>query len=470
MITKTDFLTYLDSPRHLWAIKHNKLDKKDIDIYLQHLLEQGYQVEELAIDYIKKYILPQYSTSQDDLHIQQTQVDGIYEARVDILIKNEHTDKWDMYEIKSSSKVDNKHRYDATFQYLVFDKWYDIENIYILHLDKDYERQGEISLPDLFLCENINQDVENLKDEVLGLRLDAFKVSESNDVDSTLACIRPKQCPCPSLCHPNLPDYSIYDINRITQNKSKVRDLEALGIIDIYDIPEDFELSDIQRKQVNVAQSKEAYIDREEIEEMFEDLKYPLYFLDYETFNPAIPIFDGYRPFDHITFQYSLHVLDKNNNLTHYEYLHTDKSDPIPHLLSSLKDHIKDDDGSIVVWNKSFEGSRNKRMGEIYPEFEDFCEDMNDQLFDLMDVFKDQKYDDPKFKGSYSIKSVLPVLVPELSYKELNVQNGAMAMASWYDFVFKDGKNMDIKNDLLRYCELDTLAMVRVFEELKKVV
>ncbi|MDD3475135.1 MAG: DUF2779 domain-containing protein, partial [Candidatus Dojkabacteria bacterium] len=449
MITKTDFLTYLDSPRHLWAVKHNKIDKKDIDVYLKHLLEQGYEVEELAVDYIKKYILPKYSTNKDDLHIQATQVDGIYEARVDVLIRNEHTDKWDMYEIKSSSKVDNKHRYDATFQYLVFDKVYDIDNIYILHLNGDYEKEGEISLPDLFTIENINSDVNNLKNEVLDLRLDAFKISESNDVDETLACIRPKQCPCPSLCHPNLPEYSIYDINRITQNEGKVRDLEALGIIDIYDIPEDFELSDIQRKQVNVAQSEEAYIDKEEIEAMFDDLEYPLYFLDYETFNPAIPLFNGYRTFDHITFQYSLHVLDNDGNLTHYEYLHTDMTDPIPSLLSSLKEHIKDDDGSIVVWNKSFEGTRNKRMGEIYPEFEDFCEDMNDRLFDLMDVFKDQKYDDPKFKGSYSIKSVLPVLVPELSYKNLNVQNGAMAMASWYDYVFKDGKSKNIENDLL---------------------
>jgi predicted RecB family nuclease len=162
-----------------------------------------------------------------------------------------------------------------------------------------------------------------------------------------------------------------------------------------------------------------------------------------------------------------LHVLTQDGNLEHFEYLHTKRTDPIPHLLDSLKEHIKDD-GSIVVWNKGFEGGRNKHMGGIYPEYRDFCEGMNERLFDLMDVFKDSFYDDPKFKGSYSIKSVLPVLVPDLSYENLDIRNGAMAMASWYDFVFKDEKDERVIDDLLKYCKLDTLAMVRVFEELRK--
>jgi hypothetical protein len=202
---------------------------------------------------------------------------------------------------------------------------------------------------------------------------------------------------------------------------------------------------------------------------MFSSLEYPLYFLDYETFNPAIPLFDGYSPFDHITFQYSLHILSKDGDLEHFEYLHTEKTDPIPHLLNSLREHIKDE-GSVVVWNKGFEGGRNKRMGNLYPKYEDFCKGMNDRLFDLMDVFRENLYDDPKFKGSYSIKSVLPVLVPELSYESLDIRNGAMAMASWYDFVFKDEKDERVIDDLLKYCKLDTLAMIRVFEELGKIV
>jgi hypothetical protein len=422
-------------------------------------------VEELAIKYVKEYLIPKYGVTKDDVLIQHTYINKEYEARTDILIKNK--DGWDMYEVKSSSKVKKEHKYDATFQYLVFRKGYDIKNVYVLHLNKEYVKEGDISLPNLFVAENITKDVKELKEEVLRLREDALVVSKNDDMNSTVGCIKPKECPCPSLCHPKLPNYSIYDINRL--NEQKARDLEEMGIVDIYDVPDDFELSTLQKKQVDVAKADEVYIEKGRIKDMFKTLEYPLYFLDYETFNPAIPLFDGYGPFDHITFQYSLHVLSEDGDLEHFEYLHTEKSDPIPSLLDSLKGHIKDE-GSIVVWNKGFEGGRNKHMGKVYTEYKDFCESMNDRLFDLMDVFKNNLYDDPKFKGSYSIKSVLPVLVPELSYENLDIRNGAMAMASWYDFVFKGEKDKKVINDLLKYCELDTLAMVRVFEELRKML
>jgi hypothetical protein len=440
----------------------------DIDVYLQHLMDQGYEVEGLAMEYVKKYLLDEYGVSKDSLLMQPTQIDDVYEARTDILIKRKDG-KWDMYEVKSSSKVKKEHIYDATFQYLVFSKKYEIGNVYILHLNKEYVRDGDIYLPDLFIAEDITGDVEKLKEEVLQKREKAYQISELDDYTESIACIRPKECPCPSLCHPNLPNYSIYDINRITGNEGSVRMLEGMGVLDVMDVPKGFELSEKQRFQVDVAQSGEVYVDKEGIRDMFEELVYPLYFLDYETFNPAIPLFDGYSPFDHITFQYSLHVLDESGKLDHFEYLHTERTDPIPHLLDSLREHIKDE-GSIVVWNMGFEGGRNRRMGEIYTEYMDFCEGMNERLFDLMDVFRNQLYDDPKFRGSYSIKSVLPVLVPELSYESLGIHNGAMAMASWNDLVFNGKEDKNIKNDLLKYCELDTLAMVRVWEELEGMI
>jgi len=215
-----------------------------------------------------------------------------------------------------------------------------------------------------------------------------------------------------------------------------------------------------------MAQRGDLYIDKLGIKERFEELRHPIFFLDYETFNPAIPLFDGYKPFDHITFQYSVHVKrDEGNELEHYEYIHLDKTDPIPTLLESLK-KVLGEKGSIVVWNKSFEGSRNTRMGEIYLKYEEFCENMNDRMFDLMEIFRDQLYIDPKIKGSYSIKQVLPLLVPELKYEDLNIKEGASAMINWHEMVYGTGD--EVKDSLLRYCELDTLAMVRILEEIKK--
>lgn len=467
MITKTDFLTYLDAPRHLWALKNNLIDRDTLDVYLGHLIRQGYDVERLAVEYSKKYLMKEYGCGNDDILIQPKAIDGEFEARTDILIKDSTTGRWDMYEVKASTKVDRDNRYDATFQYLVFSKSYDIDNVYILHLNKEYVRDGELYLPELFVRENLNSSIEELKDEVLDLREDAYLVSQLDDISKTISCIKPKGCPCIDKCHPKLPEYSIYDINNLTASKRKIFDLRDMDIESVYDVPKNFDLSFKQRLQVDIAQSNEIFIDKEGIKERLDALKYPLYFIDYETYSSAIPLFDGYRPFDHITFQYSLHVLNENNEMEHYEFLHTKKTDPIPHLLDSLKKVIGDS-GSIIVWNESFERTKNERMGEIYPEYGEFTRGMNDRMFDLMRIFQDQLYSDPKIKGSYSIKNVLPVLVKDLSYKGMDIGEGATAMVSWYGMVFDDKD--DVRDSLLEYCKLDTLAMVRILEELTRIV
>jgi len=470
-ITKTDFLLYLDSPLHLWAFKNDKIGKKEIDTFLQHLFKQGYEVERYAKEYITKHIIPKYKAKREDYSFQPTvreggEKEGKYEVRTDFIVKNPVTNKWDIYEIKSSTKVEKEHKYDATFQYLVFREQYDIGDTYILHLNKEYVRDGKISLGELFVAENVNDETEKLKEEVLTLRYEAYLTAKKENKEGIVSCIRPSKCPCISLCHPNLPEYSIYDINNITQNEGKVRELELIGK-NITDIPKSFELSSKQRLQVDIAQKGEIYIDKEGIKNRFKELTYPIFFLDYETFNPAIPLFNGYKPFDHITFQYSLHVKKKEKELEHYEYIHIDKTDPIPTLLRSLKE-VLGNTGSIVVWNKAFEASRNTRMGEIHPEYEEFCENMNERIFDLMEIFRDQLYIDPKIKGSYSIKKVLPLLVPELKYEDLEIKEGSSAMINWHNMVYASGK--DVEKSLLKYCELDTLAMVRIWEEVRKII
>lgn len=466
MISKTDYLTYLDNPLHLWAVKNGKIEKNILDTYIQHLLEQGYEVEKLAIQYTKKYLLKEYGVTEKNLLIQPTHSYEYYQARTDILILNPETNKWDMYEVKSSTSVKPIHRHDVTFQYLVFKEKYDIGDVYILHLNKEYVKDGKIYLPELFTKEGLNEEIKELKNEVIQKRYDAYLVSKMKSKDNIPSCIKPKDCPCISLCHPNLPNYSIYDINKISQNEKSVRELENMNIFNIMDIPKNFKLTPKQRFQVNVAQSEKEYINTEAIKEKLNVLKYPLYFLDYETFNSAIPEFDGYSPYTHIVFQYSLHVKrSKDGDLEHYEYLHTNKTDPIPTLLSSLRD-LLGSDGTIIIWNKTFESTRNKEMGKIHPEFKEFTKSMNERMFDLMKIFQDQLYDDPRFKGSYSIKNVLPVLVKDLSYKGMSISDGSAAMTSWYDMVFKEGS--DKRDDLLKYCRLDTLAMVKIYEEIKK--
>lgn len=469
-LTKTDFIAYLDAPKHLWAIKNNQLDEQDINAYLEHLFEQGYDVEKHAEEYIQNYLIKDYKANCSDVLLQPTQLDGEFEARTDVLILNPNTKKWDMYEVKSSTKVTKQHKYDATFQMLVFQKEYELGSIYILHLDGKYIRDGDISLKSLFIATDITDQVERLKDEVHLLRYEALDVLREDKNENVLSCIRPKTCPCIELCHKDLPDYSIYDINHLTASEKKIRQLQEMDVYDVNEVPSNFPLTEKQRFQVEVAQNNKASIDIDGIKSDLDGLEYPLYFVDYESFNPAIPMYDGYKPYDQMPFQWSLHVQDTpEGDLKHYEFIETEKIDPIPNFLNSLREVIGNT-GSIIVWNKTFEGTQNKRMAEIHPKFTSFCEDMNNRMYDLMDIFRDVIYADPKFKGSYSIKKVLPVLVPDLSYEGMDIAEGATAMASWNEMVYTDISDKDkIKHDLLEYCKLDTLAMVKIFEELHRI-
>jgi len=237
-------------------------------------------------------------------------------------------------------------------------------------------------------------------------------------------------------------------------------------------VPVDYPLSDKQSLQVQVAQSGEVLIDKEAIREQLDNLTYPLYFLDYETFNFAIPNYPGYKPYQQVPFQYSLHIVhEPAGELQHKEFLSFSKVDPAKELAEALSKDIAPDGGSIIVWNKGFECGRNKEMAERYPAYAGFLKDVNSRVYDLMEIFSKQLYVDPAFKGSASIKAVLPVLCPDLSYKELEVQNGGMAMAAWYQIMRgekPDSETPRTRESLLKYCELDTLAMVEVWRALQR--
>ena len=471
-ISKSDFLIYLDAPRHLWAVKHNQIPEKERDAYIEHLSEQGYEVEMYAQKYLHEVMIPHYEAYPEDVMIQPSVTSGSFEARADILIRKHGATSWDMYEIKTSTKVKKEQKFDATFQALVFQETYLINHVFILHLNKEYVRHGKIDVSQLFVAEDITEDVVKYGEEVKLLREHAAQVASASECEGIRGCNKPRECLCPDLCHPNLPEYSIFEINRLTQSKKKMQELLASGIRSVYDIPSTLPLSALQRFQVKVAQSGKPAIDLQRIADALEKLQYPICFIDYETFNSAIPLYDGYRPYDHVPFQYSLHILrEPEGVIEHYEFIHTDKTDPVPIFLNTLHDYLTDT-GSIIVWNKTFEGNINKRMAELCPEHCDYCLHMNSRHYDLMTIFQNQWYAHPGFKGSYSIKKVLPVLVPELSYEGMEVGEGSTAMATWKRLTFDQDIDLVEKERLrvsmLSYCKMDTFAMVKIWQYLNK--
>jgi hypothetical protein len=225
-----------------------------------------------------------------------------------------------------------------------------------------------------------------------------------------------------------------------------------------------------QLLQVTSELKNESYADKKQIRTFLNELNHPLYFLDFETMGPAVPVYDLSRPYQQIVFQYSLHVQeDPGGELQHFEYLA--KADPD---IDPRKDFVKQlidecgTNGDILVYNISFERGKLNDLKELYPEYAKELESIINRLKDLMIPFKQKWIYKPEMKGSYSIKYVLPALVPELSYKDLEIREGGTASNVFYQMVTGEFKGNQTRQDLLDYCKLDTYAMVRILEELYK--
>jgi len=464
LISKSDFLLYLESPMHLWARKNQQLDLSVTTPYAQFTMEQGQEIEKIA----EEYLLQKFK----DIEVvrQPTYSTERFLARPDMVVKNPATNKFDIYEIKSASSVKKEHKYDITFQSLVCAESIPVGNSYIVHINKEFIKSGDVDLSKFFQITNVNEFVYEFQAEVKILMEEAWKTSEKETSEGIEGCLKPAKCDSIDLCHGQLPEHPIYEVSRIGK---KARTLQDQGILAIKDIPIGFPLSSRQSLQVRAVKENKVLIDKNGIQGLLDKLEYPIYFLDYETFNPAIPYFDGYFPYQQITFQFSLHTLPAHGDeIQHTEYLHSDFSDPTNILVDQLKEHIGDT-GSVIAWYKSFEKARNSDMAALNLDHKEFLDDINDRLFDLMDIFSKSHYVDPAFLGSASLKNILPVLAPDLSYQALTVSNGEMAMLAWRDLIdpeFPEADKLQLNKDMLEYCKLDTFAMVEILKKIQEIV
>jgi hypothetical protein len=466
-LSKSDYQLYLEAPLHLWAHKHGHIHKNPTDFEI-HIMNQGYEVEGYARNFLEKYVVN--ASEGESVQFQETFSDNQFSARTDALIYKPKINTYDLYEIKSSSSNKPEFIIDATFQYLIVNKQIKIDRIFILHLNKEYVRYSYLNLEHLFISEDITEKVHDCIMEIDIKRGEALEVAAAVSSESIQHCYKPNECPCSQICHPGLPDYSIYDIPRITEKKIQ---LLVQGILDINAVPDTFPLNDKQRLIVRVAKSNKEHIDREAIKREFEHFEYPLYFLDYETYLAAIPLFDGYHPQQQMVFQYSLHKMDSiESEVTHKEHLSVTRDDPSISLVQQLRGDIGDT-GTVFVWNKTFEVTRNKELAEIHPEYTDFFNNLNDRIYDLGDFINYGMYIHPGFKGSWSIKNVLSVMVPELSYAEMEIGKGDQAMMAWWSLIndeLPSNESEKTKMALLEYCKLDTWAMVKIFNKFAECV
>ncbi|MFA5961957.1 MAG: DUF2779 domain-containing protein [Parcubacteria group bacterium] len=495
-LSKTNFLICLDCAKNAWLKIHNPevYKKKALSSFELNIIDTGNQIDELARGLFSGGVLVE---SRDDTELTRKLMEEktpvIYQpvfatekylAVSDIFVFNLDTNVYDLYEVKSSTASEENggrktedYLIDMAFQKNVLnDLGIEMGTFNLIRLNKKYVRLGEINLEKLFFIEDSTSQVNEKLDDIKQKMEGAYELlsSEAEPKGHCDCILKGKNSHCTTAWYSNsdLPEYPVHAILRI--NGKKLAELVDSHIFNIHDVPDDFPLSDNQKRQVETAKSGKEYIDKKSIAEFLGTMKYPLSFLDYETYPSALPRYSGYSPYQQITFQFSLHVIDsRESELEHYDFIYTDQGCPDESFAKALEKHIPKT-GSVVVWNQSFEKKRNEEIGKRLPEYRDFMQSVNNRVVDLMIPFygNTTMYDHPEFKGSASIKYVLPALVPHLSYKDMHIQEGGAASDTWNRIVSdeysEDEKNMKVQA-LKDYCHLDTLAMVEIWKVLKSV-
>ncbi len=488
-LSKSLYTKGIQCSKALWLKKYKPSVLTPPDEQAQAIFETGNIVGDLACELFPDGKEVPYTTNYDEMiattkEYRDVGVSNIYEATftyegilimVDILKVED--DGVSIYEVKSSTEVKDIYLDDVSIQYYVLKNLgFKIKSASVVHINNEYVRGERLELDKLFKIVDVTSEVQNLQSNI-PIILKEFetyledKVNEP-DIDIGKHCNKPYECDAKNYCwkvQRQIPDYSIFNIFNLGSKKQV--ELYNQGIIDIEDISEDFDMTANQAHAVENYKSKANHIDKENIKAFLENLTYPIYHLDFETYQQAIPEYKGIKPFEQIPFQYSLHIEYEDGMLIHKEYLSKDSVDSRYELAQKLCEDIPSD-VTVLAYNMSFEKGVIKRLVNLFPEFSTHLLAINENMQDLMTPFQKKWYVTPSMQGSYSIKYVLPALVPEFekAYKELDgVQNGSQAMNAFANLSKLDEEEKQkMRTSLLEYCKLDTLAMVKILEVLRK--
>lgn len=474
VISKSRFMSGLACPKLLWCIFNAPGKIPPPDAATQARFDQGHEIGALAKQrYPGGTEVTERGYSETVLRTRELLKKNkpIFEAsfrhntaysRVDVLAPA--NEGWDIVEVKSSSSVKEEHIPDVAFQrYCAENSGLHVHRCYLLHVNSEYVRKGPIDFGKLFAIEDITEQVNAFLPNIPDLLLAQLKIIKGKMPEPELGteCVDPSECP---VCAKNLPEHNVTELYYLGK---KAYPLINKGIVRIADLPKGFELSGKQEIQRECIRTGKPHIEKKPLAQFLKSLEYPLHFLDFESVGPAIPLFDGTRPFQQIPFQFSLHIIEKPGaKPEHITFLAPDPSDPRPKVIEALK-AIRPK-GTILAYNMSFEKSVLTSLAEAEPK-ERWLHAAADRLTDLLVPFRNFWYYDPRQHGSCSIKQVLPALTGK-SYKHLEISQGDSAAQQFLDAMYKkEGKVTEkLRNALLAYCSQDTEGMIGILNALEK--
>ncbi len=495
MLTKSNYLLGLQCPKILWITKNDKERIPEPDISAKHNFEVGTLIGVLATKVFKEGIDLSELDFKENLEktkeaIKERKI--IFEAgiskdnlfsRGDILLPVGE-EEWDIIEVKSATKVKDINIHDVSFQKYVYEKaGLKIRNCILMHINNEYVKNGEIEPKELFIQTDITEKVKEFSENIEENIKKMFEIIEGPEPEFHLDDILTIEYDniCLDEFMKNLPEDNVFEFYRMF--KTKRVDLCKEGCVKMVDISEDVKLNDKQKIQRRLAFETASstdmttegtkHIDKLAIKNFLNNLQYPIYYLDFETINPAIPKYDGMKPYQRIPFQFSLHIQETEcGELKHISFLAEGMSDPRPKFMQALKDNLGEK-GSVLVYNQAFEKGVMNECSDALPEFKEwYLENILPRIKDLWDVFKDFSYYDSKQKGSTSIKYVLPVL-SNLKYDDLDIRNGILASLEYERVTYGDVEESEIlkvREALEEYCKMDTMAEVEIVRGLGEIL
>ncbi len=473
-LTRYLFNEYSRCKQRFWALINKDLEAAPMDQQAIFFKQQSSKIKDLAQELLAQ---------KTNCSYERNKCLGVGEelsATVDFYETHHELKKTAIFEVRKSKVIKNHQLWDLAYLAYVFQKAGEpLRKIFIIHPNPNYVLGDEgICAEEALTIVDISRKVfrKLKKIEIKVKELLHFARSEAPSTSLAEHDCRSKDCLFIKKYHPNLPKHSVFDFKGI--NREQLKALLSKGILRIEDIPSSYIESDLQVAQRRLVESEQAIVDDCALKLWFSKLQYPLYFLDYEALSSALPVYPSTQAFQHLVFQYSLHRITAAGAAPeHFEYLPADREFPIPKLLESLKTHLEDNQGTVIVYHNSFEKARNREMARLCPQYADWLNKINQRIVDLEKLFMlgTGAYQDAGFEGKTSLKKVLPVLLPKAQHhSDLAISDGMDAAIQWFNYLqqpdFSKEKIPKMRKELLTYCKLDTLAMVQIFQFLKQLV
>ncbi len=482
LLSKSKYLNGLQCQKYVWVQVYEPERIPQADTVTQYVFDQGHLVGEYAkrlfpdgIDIPHEDFMENIAATKKLLAERKPLFEagiliGKIYCRVDIL-NPVNEDEWEIVEIKSGTSVKDVYIDDVSFQrYCCEQAGLRIRTCKLGFVNNQYVKNGEIEPRELFVLEDVSDQVEEVSAGIEERVLQLLGVI-SNKVcpEATIGphCFAPYECSLRGECWAFLPENSVFDLRG---GKTKQFALYEQGVLSITDIPDDIPLSRQQQIQKECVITGKVHVEKKEIRRFLGKLEYPLYYLDFETFGPAIPIYDGTRPYQDVPFQFSLHIVGSDGaEPVHYSFLADGKDDPRPQILQELRE-LLGSEGSIIAYCSGFEEGVLKGLVDAFPENADWLDGVLPRMVDLLFPFTHFHYYNASQKDTASLKKVLPAVTGK-GYDEMGIGEGMDASVAYARITCGSATEEEIdkvRANLVEYCKLDTEGMIWVVDELRK--